>query len=286
MKKIKVATGQFVIQSNLQNNKKSIIKLIQAAIKKKARVLVLPECGLTGYTGCEIKSTNDLNVQEINDALIEIGTVAKKGKIFVGVGTALFNKSDKSWTNSLVIINDQGKRQCVYHKMGLTRGDEVHFKGGTAHPTFSVDKVIFGCQICFDVRFPDNYRAYFKKGVHAVLHAYHQAGMSEIAVQRRSLLTAFQRVRSSENAIFTISSNTIGSNKGKDQWVPTMIVNPRGEIINQIAAGKTGIIVSEINADDICENVEADVRKYSAKFLGLKKLPKREIHNTHLKKKK
>lgn len=283
MKKIKVATGQFVIKSDLQKNKQSIIKLIQAAVKQKARVLVLPECGLTGYTGCEIKNTESLSAIEIEKALKDIAAVAKKGKIFVGVGTALFNSKSKSWTNSLVIINDKGKNQCVYHKMALTRGDEIHFKPGASHPTFSVDKVLFGCQICFDVRFPENYREYFKKGVHAVLHAYHQAGMPEIAVQRRSLLTAFQRVRSSENAIYTISSNAIGSRNGIDQWVPTMIVNPRGEIINQIAPGKTGVIVSEINADDICENVEADVRKYSAKFLGVKKLPKREIHNSHLK---
>lgn len=284
MKRITVATGQFVIQNSLQKNKNSIVKLIKTAIKNKARVLVLPECCLTGYTGDEIKSTDELNTKEIAAALSEIGLVAKKGKIYVGIGTAYFNVSKKCWTNSLVIINDKGKIQCIYHKMGLTRGDEIHFKGGTSHPTFTVDKVIFGCQICFDVRFPDNYREYFKKGVHVVLHAYHQAGMPEIAKQRRSLLTAFQRVRSSENAIYTISSNTIGRNKGNDQWVPTMIVNPRGEIINEMAPGKTGIIVSEINADDICENVEADVRKYSAKFLGINKLPKREILNTHLKK--
>lgn len=283
MKKIKVATGQFVIKSDLQKNKQSIIELIQAAVKQKARVLVLPECGLTGYTGCEIKNTESLIASEIEKALKDISVVVKKGKIFVAVGTALFNSASKSWTNSLVIINDKGKKQCVYHKMALTRGDEIHFKPGYNHPTFSVDKVLFGCQICFDVRFPENYREYFKKGVHAVLHAYHQAGMPEIAAQRRSLLTAFQRVRSSENAIYTISSNAIGSRNGIDQWVPTMIVNPRGEIINEIAPGKTGIIVSEINADDICENVEADVRKYSAKFLGVKKLPKREIHNSHLK---
>lgn len=285
MKNIIVATGQFVIQSNLQKNKISIIKLTQEAIKKKAKIVLLPECGLTGYTGFEIKNTKDLDPKEIDIALAEIGEVAKAGRIFVGVGTALFNSKSKTWTNSLVIINSKGKRQCVYHKMGLTRGDEIHFSAGNTHHTFKIDQVLFGCQICFDVRFPDNYREYFKKGVHVVLHAYHQTGIPEIAAQRRSLLTAFQRVRSSENAIYTISSNSIGSNQGKDQWIPTMIVNPRGEIINQIAPGKTGVIVSEFNADDICENVEADVRKYSAKILGVKKLPKREIHNTHLKKK-
>jgi predicted amidohydrolase len=285
MKLINVASGQFVLQSNLQKNLNSIISLMQIASKKKARILLLPECCLTGYTGCEISGTDELDPIEIENALKMIGISAKELNLFVGVGTAYFNKKGKTWSNSLVILNDKGKLQCVYDKIALTRGDEKFFKSSGKHPTFKVDNVIFGCQICFDVRFPENYREYFKKGVHVVLHAYHQAGMPEIAAQRRSLMTAFQRVRSSENAIYTISSNTIGHRLGSDQWVPTMIISPLGEIINEIAPGKTGVIVSQINADDICENIEADIRKYSAKFLGLKKLNKREIKNTHLKRK-
>lgn len=277
MKLINLASGQFVIQSNLQNNLKSILNLMGIASKKKARILLLPECCLTGYTGCEIKDTNELNPNEIENALKTIGIKAENLKLFVAIGTAYYNKKSKSWSNSLFIINDLGKVQCIYDKMALTRGDEFHFKNGTKHPTFKIDGVVFGTQICFDVRFPENYRAYFKKGVHVVLHAYHQAGMLEIAAQRRSLMIAFQRVRSSENAIYTVSSNAIGNHLGRDQWIPTMIVNPRGDIINEIAPGKTGVIVSQINADDICENIEADIRKYSAKFLGLKKINTREI---------
>jgi len=277
MKLINIASGQFVIQNNLQLNLKSIVSLMKVASKKKARILLLPECCLTGYTGCEIKNTNELDPNEIENALKTIGELAKQLNLYVAIGVAYYNKKNKIWLNSLVIINEKGKVQCIYDKMALTRGDEYHFKRGNKHPTFTIDGVKFGAQICFDVRFPENYRAYFKKGVHVVLHAYHQTGMLEIATQRRSLMTAFQRVRSSENAIYTISSNAIGNLQGRDQWIPTMIINPRGDIINQIAPGKTGVIVSQINAEDICENIEADIRKYSAKFLGLKKINKREI---------
>lgn len=284
MKIINLASGQFVISNNIQKNMSIIIKLAKQASKQKARFVLFPECALTGYTGAEIPNTNSLNFQTILDALETIAKTAKQFKIYIGLGTAYYHKKENKWTNSLVILNDKGKQQCIYHKMALTRGDEIHFKRGTNHPTFTIDKVKFGCQICFDVRFPENYRQYFKQGVHVVAHAYHQAGMPEIAKQRRSLLTAFQRVRSSENAIYTISSNAIGNNQGKDQWVPTMIVSSRGDILKEIPAGKTGVIVTTINADEIYENIEADIRKYSGIFLKLKKLPKREVAYSHIKK--
>lgn len=277
MKIIKIASAQFVITNDIQKNTNIMIKLLHQAAKQKARFVLFPECALTGYTGSEIPNTNSLKSAAIDDALKLLGQVTKKLHLYAGIGTAYFHKNAKTWTNSLVVLTDKGKQQCMYHKMALTRGDEFHFIAGESHPTFTIDKVVFGMQICFDVRFPENYREYFKKGVHVVAHAYHQTGIPEIAAQRRSLMTAFQRVRSSENGIYTISSNSIGKNKGVDQWVPTMILNPRGDILKECAPDKTGVIVVEINADDIYENVEADIRRYSAKFLNLKKLPKREI---------
>ena len=104
---IKIAAGQFVMENNLQKNKKSILKLIQVAIKQKARILLLPECALIGRIDDEFTGTKSFNQQEIDAALLEIGKIAKLGKIFVAVGTALYNYTNKTWTNSLVIINSR-----------------------------------------------------------------------------------------------------------------------------------------------------------------------------------
>ena len=278
MKKIKVATCQFAIVNNLQANKKKIIKITEQATKKKARLILFPECALTNYMSDGYEPTKAYSHKEIESALLEISSVAKANKIYVAVGTCLYNPKKKLWFNALVIINDNGKRQAVYNKMALTRIDKKYFEQGQTLPTFIIDGVRFGCQICFDVRFSENYRKLFKKDVHVVLHAYHQAGYQEIAMQRRELMEAFQRVRSSENGIYTVASNTIGSNKGKDQWIPSMIVNPRGDIIKKCIPGRTGIVTATIQADELLENGEIDIREYSASLLGMKKPGKRFVN--------
>ena len=278
MKKIKVATSQFPVANNLQTNKKKIIKIVEQAAQQKARVILFPECALTNYMSDVYNPTEACSSKEIESALREIATVAKANKIYVAVGTCLYNKNKKKWFNALVIINDAGRRQCVYNKMALTRADKEQFEQGSTLPTFMVDGVRFGCQICFDVRFPDNYRKLFKKDVHVVLHAYHQAGMPEIVEQRRELMIAFQRVRSSENGIYTVASNTLGLNKGTDQWIPSMIINARGDIIKQCKAGRSGIITATIQADEVFENGEVDIREYSANLLGMKKAGKRYVN--------
>jgi len=277
MKKITLAAGQFVVKNDMVSNKKIILKQIEQAKKKRAKIILFPECGLTGYTSGDQGPMENLTVKEVDDALKEIGDSAKKNKIYVAVGSCYFDKKKKKLFNSVIVYNDKGKKVCVFSKMGLCKGEMKYFERGTELPTFVIDGVRFGLQICFDVRFAENYRSYFKKDVHVVLHAYHQAGIPEIAAQRRDLIEAFQRVRSSENAIYTITSNTIGLNKGKDQWIPTMVVNARGDVIRKSAPGRTGIIVETIQADDILENIEMEIRDYSKKLLGMKTLGKRKI---------
>lgn len=277
MKKITIAAGQFVVKNNLASNKKHILKQIEQAKQKKARVVLFPECGLTGYLLNGGNPLGDISQEDLDQALQEIGSAAKKHTIFVAVGSCYYDKKKKALLNSIIVYNDKGKKQCVYSKMGLCKGEMKFFDRGEELPTFMVDGVRFGLQICFDVRFAENYRTLFKKDVHVVLHAYHQSGMKIIAAQRRELIEAFQRVRSSENAIYTVTSNTIGVNKGADQWVPTMVVNSRGDIIKKSAPGRTGIIVETIQADDILENVEMEIREYSKQLLGMKKLGKRRI---------
>ena len=284
MNKIKVATGQFVDSWEIDKNKKVIIKMMKTAKKQDAKILLTHECCLTGYLNPAWKDlNNELDLIQLADALKEISEEAKKLKIYVVVGSILLDKDNKSYTNSVIVINDKGKKECTYHKIALTSGDQKFFKQGKDTPTFKIGKVIFGLQICFDARFPDNYRKLFKKGVHIVLHAYHQTGMKGISEQRRSLLTAFQRVRSSENAIYTVTSNAMEKTKDDLQWVPTMIVSPRGDILKQQPPLKPGVISLEIDADDIIENVENEVRKHSADFTGVIKLPKRTISNKYKK---
>ncbi len=283
MNSIKLSVCQFVGSGDINKNKKKILSYMRIAAKQKSKLLLTHEACLSGYPGTEIASVENINLDLLSDAIEEISLEAKKLKIFVVLGTALYRKNKKTWTNSLFVINDKGKKVCTYDKWGLTRSDAKNFEAGVTTPTFKIGKVIFGLQICFDVRFPEMYRAYFKKGVHVVLHSYHQTGVESIALQRRDIITAFQRVRSSENGIYTATANAMDPSDKDLQWIPSMFINPRGDIIRALPSLQSGVLTCEIDADDILENGQHDIRKLSAQFCGTKKAASRKVSNNHIK---
>ncbi len=193
---------------------------------------------------------------------------ASELRIFIVAGVALPLDDRGGWVNTLIVFDDSGRRVCSYSKTALTHSDQSFFLPGDSDPVFTLEDIRFGCQICYDVRFPEGYRRLFVQGVHVVVHSYHQTG-SQHWKQRRDIMTAFQRVRCSENGIYAVTSNTIGHNRGKDQWIPSMIVDSIGTVIASLDPSQTDVLVATIDAEDMIEMIELDIRKESARQLKI-----------------
>ncbi len=82
-------------------------------------------------------------------------------------------------------------------------------------------------------------------------------------------MTAFQRVRCSENGVYAVTSNTIGHNRGMDQWIPSMIVDPIGTVVAALDPSQADVLVATIDAEDMIEMIELDIRKESARQLKI-----------------
>jgi len=268
MKMISLAAGQFEVTKSIDKNLERISDLVREAAGERARIVLFPECALTGYPGADLEALSELDPDRVGEALETLGRLAREVGIYIATGAAILMEGPRHWKNSLVVYSDQGQRISAYSKHALTHSDQTHFDPGDTNPTFELDGLRFGCQICFDVRFAEGYRRLFAKGVHVVLHSYHQAGTRHWK-QRRDIMRSFQRVRASENGVYAVASNTIGHNRGKDQWIQTMIVNPIGEIVKALPPSKTGVIVGRIDGEDVIEMIELDIRDTSARFLGV-----------------
>lgn len=207
-----------------------------------------------------------IDPHDVRQALQRISVQASELGIFIAVGLALPLEQLQSWANALVVFDDTGQRVCDYRKTALTHSDQGFFQPGDSDPVFTIDGIRFGCQICYDVRFPEGYRRLFVQGVHVVIHCYHQAG-SKHWKQRRDIMSAFQRIRCSENGVYAVTSNTIGHNRGRDQWIPSMIVDPIGTVVASLDPSATDVLVATIDAEDLKEMIELDIREESARQL-------------------
>jgi predicted amidohydrolase len=268
MKKIRLATAQFELTDNVDRNLEAILGLSRKAGAEGSRLIVFPECAVSGYPGGDMGDLSGVDPDKVQEALQRISLQAAELRIYIAAGVALPLDSHQGWANTLVVFDDSGRQACSYSKTALTHSDKSFFLPGDSDPVFTVDGIRFGCQICYDVRFPEGYRRLFSQGVHVVVHSYHQAG-SKHWKQRRDIMTAFQRVRCSENGIYAVTSNTIGHNRGKDQWIPSMIIDPIGTVVAALDSSQTDVLVATIDAEDMIEMIELDIRKESARQLKI-----------------
>lgn len=279
MKRITLAAAQFEVTRDIRRNLAHILDLSRKAKKRSARLVLFPECALSGYPGANMPDLSAVDPGVIRHGLKRISDQARAMGIYIACGTARPGAGGPAWRNSILVFNPEGKRVLAYDKTALTDSDKKHFRPGRTDPVFTVDGVRVGCQICFDIRFPEGYRRLFRKNVHVVLHSYYQAGMKGFWKYRRDIITAFQRVRAGENGVYVVSSNTMGRNKGRDQWIPTMMVNPLGKVIAALPPHRTGVVCARIDVHDLIEPIEWAIRRESArqnrmKAPGFRPLPR------------
>src|SRR4030042_3547293 len=78
-------------------------------------------------------------------------------------------------SNCLYLIDSNGKIADRYDKRFCTAGELRRFKTGNRFVFFTINDVKCSLLICFDLRFPELYRALYKQGVNCVLQSFYYA---------------------------------------------------------------------------------------------------------------
>lgn len=69
---MRIGAYQFAVGSNITDNFHAVCRGVEEAVRQNIRLLVFPECALTGYPPRDIKSAADVNFEELNVAYQEI----------------------------------------------------------------------------------------------------------------------------------------------------------------------------------------------------------------------
>ena len=245
---VKVAAIQMASGPYVAANLSEAERLIEIAANQGAKLVVLPEY----FAIMGLKETDKVAVrEEEGKGPIQsfLAKMAKKHKIWlVGGSIPLVSNFPNKVRNSCLVFDDKGQLAARYdkiHLFGLDLGNEHYHEEKTIESGDAI-KVVdtpfgrIGLSICYDLRFPELYRAMKDVNIIIVPAAFTDT-------TGRAHWETLIRARAIENLSYVIASAQGGYHlSGRETHGNSMIVDPWGVILDRLPRG-SGVVISTIN---------------------------------------
>ncbi|MDO9467650.1 MAG: carbon-nitrogen hydrolase family protein [Thiobacillus sp.] len=245
---IRVAAIQMASGPNVPANLAETERLIELAAGEGARLIVLPEffC-LMGLKDADMVKARETEGHGPIQAFLS--RMAKKHKTWlVGGSVPLEADATNKIRNSCLVYDERGKQVARYdkiHLFGLDLGNERYQEAKLIEPG---DKVVvvnspfgrIGLSICYDLRFPELYRAMPDVDIIVVPSAF-------TATTGRAHFETLIRARAIENLAYVIAPAQGGYHlSGRETHGDSMIVDPWGVVLDRLPRG-SGVVIANIN---------------------------------------
>lgn len=251
---LKVASIQMVSTASVDKNFISAEKLIQEAKLLGAELVVLPEyfCLMAHNEFDKNLIKEDFDQGPMQD---QLSSMAVANDIHLVAGTIpLKSNSETKVKNSTLVFSPNGKiisRYDKIHLFGFKKNDEEYqesrtIEAGEITQSFVIDKNgtswKFGLSVCYDIRFPELYRAMGEVDCHIVPAAFtHTTGKAHWEI--------LLRARAIENQCYVLASAQGGQHENnRTTWGQSMLIDPWGEIKSQLTQGP-GVVVGILDKD-------------------------------------
>ena len=163
-----------------------------------------------------------------------MGSWSRKLGCYIHTGSFV-EKDGENYYNTSLLLDPKGKIAGKYRKIHLfgygSRENEL-LTPGSRICTVKTEYGIIGLATCYDLRFPEQFRAMTDRGAHFFLIS------SAWPAARSAHWKLFNQVRAVENQSFLISCNSCGTQAGNDLAGLSMIIGPEGEIIRSGGSGE------------------------------------------------
>jgi predicted amidohydrolase len=241
---IQMASGPYV-SANLSEAE----RLIEIAVNQGAKLVALPEY----FAIMGLKDTDKVAAREKEGSgPIQrfLSKIAKKHQIWlVGGSIPLEASTPGKVRNACIVYDDKGKQVARYdkiHLFGLNLGNENYREENTIE---SGDKVVvvetpfgkIGLSICYDLRFPELFRAMGEVDIIVVPSAFTET-------TGKAHWESLVRARAIENLSYVLAPAQGGYHlSGRETHGNSMIVDPWGVVLDRLPRG-SGVVIATVNS--------------------------------------
>lgn len=245
---VKIAGVQMASGPNVSANLSEAERLIEIAVSQGAKLVCLPEY----FAIMGLKDTDKVAAREKEGSgPIQrfLARMAKKHQIWlIGGSVPLESGSPDKVRNACLVYDNTGKQVARYdkiHLFGLDLGNEHYHEETTIEPG---DKVVvldtplgkIGLSICYDLRFPELYRAMGDVDLIVVPAAFTDT-------TGKAHWETLIRARAIENLCYVLAPAQGGYHiSGRETHGNSMIVDPWGVILDRLPRG-SGVVIAGYN---------------------------------------
>jgi nitrilase len=246
----RVGLVQMVSTPVVAENLDAAERLVAQAAAEGAELVALPEyfciLGMRDTDKVAAKEKDGAGpVQEF------LAAAAKRHGIWLVGGSVPLECADPGKVrNSCLVYDSEGRRAARYdkiHLFGLDLGAERFEEGRTIEPgstPCAIDSPFgrIAVSVCYDVRFPELYRALAPMDIILVPSAF-------TATTGRAHWEALLRARAIENLAWVLAPAQGGTHQnGRQTYGHTMVVDPWGKIVAERTTG-AGVVIADIDPE-------------------------------------
>ncbi|MBU3562420.1 carbon-nitrogen hydrolase family protein [Polynucleobacter sp. Tro8-14-1] len=255
---LKISSIQMVSTPDLRENLSAASRLIAAAATDGAQLAVLPEY----FCLMGLKDTDKVRAREsIGNGPIQeqLSDIAKQNNIYLVAGTIPLEAKDPNKVlNTTLAFNPAGEQISRYDKIHLfgfqtateryqeSETIEAGNEPGLLKISINGNDWTFGLSICYDLRFPELYRALGQVDCHIIPAAFtYTTGKDHWEI--------LLRARAIENQCYVLASAQGGIHQNQRRtWGNSMLIDPWGSILANLPEGE-GFISGVLCKDKLNE---------------------------------
>lgn len=236
----RVAAIQTVSSSSVEENLRQAADLIASAARDGARLIALPEyfCFMGRRDADKLAIKEPPGSGLIQDFLA--GQAREHGVWLVGGTLPLDNEEKDRIYNACLVYDPAGKQVARYdkiHLFGFRKGDESYDESISIRPGENKPQVFdapfgrVGLSVCYDLRFPEFFRAMGELDLIVLPAAFtYTTGSAHWEI--------LLRARAIENQCYVLAAAQGGKHEtGRRTWGHSVLIDPWGEIVECLEEG-------------------------------------------------
>ena len=247
---LNVSIGQMDVKLGApEENLAVVARMTAESARRGSDVVVFPELWSTGYdlaNGTKYATGTNAGI------FAEMARLAREHDICI-LGSCLSDLGEGRIGNTAVFFNKNGENIGTYSKTHLFRlmDEDQYLAAGSSRMMVETEWGKMGLAICYDLRFPELFRAYALAGAKLIFLP------SEWPHPRLAHWRTLLKARAIENQFFMVACNRVGTTNSTSFFGHSAIVDPWGELV--VEAGEREMLVTAVIDLDAADEVRKKI---------------------------